>query len=60
MAKKKTAQKMGRPPKAPEDRRAGVLRIRLTDAERAELDRAAEGDTSTWARELLLKAARSG
>jgi hypothetical protein len=36
-----------------------LLKIRLTASERAELDRAAGGDeTSTWARHVLLRAAR--
>jgi len=48
----------GRPPKPPEDRKAAQLRIRLTEEERAELDRAAGGNTSTWAREVLLRAAK--
>ncbi|MEX0700987.1 MAG: hypothetical protein WD069_02720 [Planctomycetales bacterium] len=48
----------GRPHKPPEDRKSAELRIRLTGAERAELDAAAEGGTSTWARDVLLKAAR--
>ena len=50
--------KMGRPPKPPEDRKDAELRIRLTDSEREELDRAAGKDTSTWAREVLLRAAK--
>jgi hypothetical protein len=47
----------GRPPKPDEDRRSAELRIRLTDEEREKLDDFAGGKTSTWARELLLKAA---
>jgi len=48
---------MGRPKKPAEDRRSTTLRIRLTRAERKELDdlaRACGMDTSTWARENLL------
>ena len=48
----------GRPPKPPEERKSAELRIRLTEDERAILDDAAKGKTSTWARTLLLKAAR--
>jgi hypothetical protein len=48
----------GRPPKDPDERKAAELRIRLTEQEREELDKAAGNNTSTWARELLLKAAR--
>jgi hypothetical protein len=47
----------GRPPKPDEDRRSAELRIRLTDEEREKLDDAAGGKTSTWARDVLLKAA---
>lgn len=56
MADKET--KMGRPPKPPDERKAAELRIRLTQAEREELDRAAGENTSTWAREVLLRAAK--
>lgn len=49
---------MARPEKPPEERKENVLRIRLTDAERAELDMAAYGKTSSWARAVLLRAAR--
>ena len=49
-------------PKMPEgEARRNVLRIRLTEAERAALDReaAARGEeTSTWARRTLLALAR--
>ena len=48
----------GRPPKAPDDRKSAELRIRLTEDERAELDAAADGHTSTWARAILLRAAK--
>ena len=44
--------------KDPDERKAVDLRIRLTEKERAEIDRAAGEDTTTWAREVLLKAAR--
>lgn len=43
------------------ERREDTLRIRLTDAERSELDHAAESagqGTSTWARDVLLQVAR--
>lgn len=60
----------GRPPKSDDERRdAPPLRIRLTADERALLDQAAgkamdgetvpgAGVTSTWARNLLLRAAK--
>jgi hypothetical protein len=47
----------GRPVKRDADRRANTLRIRLTDAERKALDKAAKAkalDTSAWARMELL------
>ena len=47
----------GRPPKPDEERRSAELRIRLTEDERAALDNAAGENTSTWARDVLLKAA---
>jgi len=51
---------MGRKPLSGEPKTNRPLRIRLTDAERAELDRAAgKLGTSTWARDLLLQAART-
>jgi len=50
---------MGRKPIA-DERKYDEFRIRLTDSERAELDKAAgKLPTSTWARELLLNAART-
>ncbi len=48
---------MARPPKNPEHRKTSQLRIMLTADERAQLDRAADGKTSTWAREVLLREA---
>jgi hypothetical protein len=49
---------MGRKKLPDDERRAKPLRIRLTDDERAELERASQGKTSTWARDVLLRAAR--
>jgi hypothetical protein len=54
----KSKQDRGRPPLPPEERKAAELRIRLTEAQRALLDEAAGQDTSTWAREVLLRAAK--
>jgi hypothetical protein len=48
---------MGRPPLKACERRSNVLRIRLSPAERKQLDAAAKSnglDTSTWARLQLL------
>ena len=53
-----TKRERGRPPKPDKERKSAELRIRLTEGERAQLDAAAQGNTSTWARELLLKAAK--
>jgi len=52
---------MGRPPKPKDKVRNVTFRIRVTQAERDSLDRAAaEGgeEASTWARALLLRAAQ--
>ena len=53
-----TLCRMGRPPLPDNERREKPLRIRLSPEERAEVDKAAKGKTSTWAREVLLRAAR--
>lgn len=49
---------MGRKKLSDDLRREKPLRIRLSIDERAEVDKAADGKTSTWAREVILKAAR--
>lgn len=52
---------MGRPPKPKRELKSAVLRIRMTKAERALLDRAAKSqgeETSTWARSALVAMAR--
>jgi uncharacterized protein (DUF1778 family) len=49
---------MARPEKPPEERKENILRIRLTDEERTALDRAAKGKTSSWARDVLIRAAK--
>jgi len=52
---------MGRKPLPDEERRDKPLRIRLADAERAQIDLAAEldgyGGSSGWARDVLFEAA---
>ena len=48
----------GRPPKADDERKDNVLRIRMTQDERETLDHAADGKTSSWARDVLLRAAK--
>ena len=51
------AKESGRPPKPDDERKDAQLRIRLSEDERAAIDRAAGGKTSTWARDVLLIAA---
>jgi hypothetical protein len=51
----------GRPPKRPEDRKTAAMLIPMTDAEKQQIQAAAEGDGEkpvTWAREILLRAAK--
>ena len=53
---------MGRPKKPDSERREKPLRIRVTKDERRILDEAAQNagqETSTWARDILLKNARN-
>jgi hypothetical protein len=49
--------KLGRPHKDDDDRRDIRFQVRLSRAELKLIDNAADGKTSTWAREVLLKAA---
>lgn len=48
----------GAPEKPPEDRKTVLLGVRLTESEKAEIDAAADGKASTWARKTLLRAAK--
>lgn len=53
--------RMGRPPIAEEKRRSDHIKVLVTDAERAELDQAAETAgkaVSTWVRDAALERAR--
>lgn len=53
---------IGRPKKPKADRKTNCLRVMMTDTDRAALDataRASGKETSTWARELLVAAAKS-
>ena len=53
--------KMGRPPLPKQERKANMFRIRMTEAERAEIDLAAESEdqsSSEWARKVLLRSAK--
>jgi hypothetical protein len=51
-------KKLGAPVKPPEERRSVLLPIRLTEAEKAAIDSAANGKASTWARNVLLRAVK--
>jgi hypothetical protein len=55
---------MGRPPKAPKDRRTDSMKIPLTSAEKRSIEQAAQTDDAkpvTWARDVLMRAvARRG
>lgn len=48
----------GRPLKPDKDRRETRFQVRLSALELALIDKAAKGKTSTWAREILLNAAK--
>ena len=54
MAKKK----IGRPKLPPSEKREGRFLVKLTDAEYDLIKQAAEPRVGTWAREVLLKAAK--
>ena len=54
----KEQPRRGAPIKPPEERRSVLLPIRLTEAEKAAIDTAASGKASTWARDVLLRAAK--
>jgi len=48
----------GRPQKKAGDRREIRFQVRLSSSELALIERAAEGKPSTWARDILIKAAK--
>jgi len=51
----------GRPPKPPDERKTASMKLPLADDEKELIERAARADDAkpvTWARDLLLKAAR--
>ena len=52
------AESRGRPPKKDDERRETRFQIRLSAAEVALIERAADGKPSTWARDVLLSAAK--
>ena len=54
-------KRMGRPPKRPSERKTSPMLIPMTDAEREQIQAAAEADDAkptTWARDVLLRAAK--
>jgi hypothetical protein len=57
---KKAAEKRGRgrPAVPAEERKSAHLILRISEADRALLDEVSEGNTSAWARDVLLKAAK--
>jgi hypothetical protein len=50
--------RMGRPPKPATERQTARLEIRMTGAELKLIEKAGGGKTSTWARQVLVKAAK--
>jgi len=55
------AKKRGRPKLAATKKRSAFVTVRVTAAERKKLERAADGlPVATWARYVLLRAAKSG
>lgn len=51
----------GRPPKPPDERKTASMKLPLADDEKALIERAAQAQDAkpvTWAREVLLKAAK--
>lgn len=48
----------GAPRKPPAQRRSVLVPIRVTQAEKEEIDAVAGDNTSAWAREILLRAAK--
>jgi hypothetical protein len=54
-------KRMGRPPKKASERKTAAMLIPMTDAEKQQVEAAAEVDDAkpvTWARETLLRAAK--
>jgi hypothetical protein len=51
-------KRMGRPPKPAEERQTARLEIRMTAADLKLIEGAADGNTSTWARNVLVRAAK--
>jgi len=60
---RKKVKKMGRPPKAPGERKAAALTLRLTESERSAAEVAAERvgmSVSDWVRKVVAEAADYG
>jgi hypothetical protein len=53
-----STQRIGRPPKPAEERQTARLEIRMTPADLERIEQAANGKTSTWARDVLVRAAK--
>lgn len=53
-----TTKGRGRPPKEPEDKHVERLEIRLTAEDRELIEKAASGKVSSWARDVLVRAAK--
>ena len=51
-------KRMGRPPKPASERQTARLEIRMTDAELKLIEKAGGENTSGWARQVLVRAAR--
>lgn len=58
MTTETTAPLRGRPKKSAEDKRASRFVIKLTAAEREQIETAAGAEPSAWARDVLLRAAK--
>jgi hypothetical protein len=56
--KQEKPTRRGAPEKSPEERKTVLLGVRLTEAEKAAVDAAAGGKASTWARDVILRAAK--
>jgi hypothetical protein len=50
--------KRGRPPKPAGEKLDAALHVKMTAAQRALIDQAADGDAATWARDVLLRSAK--
>jgi hypothetical protein len=51
-------KKLGRPPKPASERQTARLELRMTEAELKLIEKAGGENTSRWARETLVKAAK--